>query len=107
MKNLGRIIAPLISILQTSYKSIEINFLSTKARDNELNKEVKDDSKVSRAGQVDGINSGNKNLSNTKKLTNLAKSKKLNLAKAKNFAIVNPSKIDFLIFKAKKVFIHL
>ncbi len=56
---------------------------------------------VSDTSDADRAGGGNENLSSTKKFKNLTRPKKPTLTKT------NSSRTDFLIFKAKEVFINL
>lgn len=88
---------------------MDSGFSSIEANQQVYDKNVKYSSSINSVIDIAGITGNNKNLSNIKRLKILVKSKKFDLTKVKtlDFTKINYFRIDSLITKAKKTFLHL
>ncbi len=93
IRNFGRIVAPLTSMLRITNESTRDEAQSTQAENQDV---------LGAVGRVDS----SRNIKNLSTVTKLTKSKKSDLPKA-SFTKVNFFSTDFLTLKAKKAFIYL
>lgn len=94
IKNFNKIGAPVTSMLQTTFKFLNIGFFSTKTKENQHNQQQEG---------VGGIGIIIKTLPKVEKPKNLARAKKAKMTKITNKIF----KTDFPTFGAKTAFLHL